>query len=64
MQLQPGIDTADPRPLLVLYGSQTGCAEEVANSLARDAVRRHFDVELSSLDDLVLVSCTSTRRGR
>ncbi|PRW18319.1 NADPH-dependent diflavin oxidoreductase 1 isoform X1 [Chlorella sorokiniana] len=33
---------APPYPLLVLYGSQTGNAQDVAERVAREAARRHF----------------------
>lgn len=37
--------------IVILYGSQTGTAQDVAEELARDAARRHFQVILSALDD-------------
>ena len=38
------------RRLLILYGSQEGCAESVAERLAEDAQERHgWDVELCRL---------------
>ena len=43
------------RELVVLYGSQTGTAEEVAESVIRDGIRRHFKTKLSSLDDYDMV---------
>ena len=43
------------RELLVLYGSQTGTAEEVAESVIRDGIRRHFNTKLTSLDDYDMV---------
>ena len=39
------------RSLTVLFGSQTGTAEEVAERVGREAVRLHFDTEVSSLDN-------------
>ncbi|XP_067949341.1 NADPH-dependent diflavin oxidoreductase 1-like [Watersipora subatra] len=61
------------RKLLILFGSQTGTAEEVAEGLARDGFRRHFDVELSSLDQfdiqkllhsrLAIFVCSTTGQG-
>ena len=39
------------RSLIVLFGSQTGTAEEVAERVGREAVRLHFDAEVSSLDN-------------
>jgi sulfite reductase alpha subunit-like flavoprotein len=37
--------------LLILYGSQTGTAAEIASSIARQGRNRHFQVSLSSMDD-------------
>ncbi|KAL9645821.1 hypothetical protein ABK040_003553 [Willaertia magna] len=39
------------RKITILYGSQTGCAQEIAERIQRDAKRRHFQVKLSALDD-------------
>ena len=39
------------RRLLVLYGSQTGCAEEVAEHVAREGARRHLEVVLRGMDE-------------
>jgi sulfite reductase alpha subunit-like flavoprotein len=53
--------------LLILFGSQTGCAADVANTLARDARRRHFDPRLLAMDDYDKVpqhSAGSTPVGR
>ncbi len=38
------------RRLVVLYATETGTAEEVAERVAREARNRHFDVELNSVD--------------
>jgi sulfite reductase alpha subunit-like flavoprotein len=43
-------DKSDMRKLVVLYGSQTGTSQEVAERITRDAKRMHFQVKLSSLD--------------
>ena len=37
-------------PLTVLYGSQTGTAEEVAGRVGREARRRHFQVTVMAMD--------------
>ena len=37
--------------LLILYGSQTGTAAEIASSIARQGRNRHFQVCISSMDD-------------
>ncbi|KAJ3213485.1 NADPH-dependent diflavin oxidoreductase 1 [Dinochytrium kinnereticum] len=61
------------RRLLVLYGSETGCAEDVAHRITREARRRHFIVEVTSMDDydrkklafeeLVVFVCSTTGQG-
>jgi len=48
---RPSNLTPNPsRRLLVLYGSQTGCAKEVAERIARGAVRRWFQPEVLAMD--------------
>ncbi|XP_065193377.1 NADPH-dependent diflavin oxidoreductase 1-like isoform X2 [Sycon ciliatum] len=42
--------------LLVLYGSQTGTAREVAERVRREGIQRHFSVHLRSLDEYDLPS--------
>jgi len=42
------------RRLLVLYGSQTGTAQEVAERVGREGRRLHFNVQVSSFDDFPL----------
>ncbi|XP_051907282.1 NADPH-dependent diflavin oxidoreductase 1 [Hippocampus zosterae] len=59
--------------LLVLYGSQTGTAQDTAQRIARQAVRRRLRVHLSTLDDynvanlisesLVVFVCSTTGQG-
>ena len=44
----------DVRPLVVLYGSQTGTAQEVAERVGREATRLHFSVLVSALDNFPL----------
>ncbi|CAM1317777.1 NDOR1 (predicted) [Pycnogonum litorale] len=61
------------RSVTVLYGSQTGTAQEVAEHVSREAKRRHFRVLTSSLDDydvslllsesLVVFVCSTTGQG-
>ncbi|KAF9438167.1 NADPH-dependent diflavin oxidoreductase 1 [Entomortierella beljakovae] len=41
----------NPRRILFLYGSQTGCAQDVAENAAREARRMHFSASVSSMDD-------------
>ncbi|KAG0341347.1 NADPH-dependent diflavin oxidoreductase 1 [Podila humilis] len=40
-----------PRRILFLYGSQTGCAQDVAENAAREARRMHFSASVSAMDD-------------
>lgn len=39
------------RSLLILFGSETGCAQDVAENLARQARRRHFKTRVVAMDD-------------
>lgn len=39
------------RSITILYGSQTGTAQEVAERLVRDAKRRHFATRCAALDN-------------
>lgn len=49
----------DRRQLLVLYGSQTGTAQDAAERLGREGKRRHFRVRVSAMDSYNLVSMRS-----
>ena len=49
-----------PRHLTVLYGTETGNAEEVAERIARMALRRRIDVHLQNLADYDKVRGTSS----
>ena len=42
------------RPLLVLYGSQTGTAQEVAERIGGQGGRLHFDIKVTSMDSFPL----------
>ena len=46
------------RQLLVLYGSQTGTAQDVAERVGREAKRRHFSTRVLALDDYQVVRLT------
>ena len=50
-------DTAsgDERRLTFLYATQTGTAQDLAESLARHAVRQHFQIKCLSMDDYSFV---------
>ena len=45
----------ESRSLLVLYGSQTGTAQDVAERIGREGRRRHFRVKVTSLDSYSVV---------
>ncbi|XP_013410123.1 NADPH-dependent diflavin oxidoreductase 1-like [Lingula anatina] len=59
--------------LLVLYGSQTGTAQDVAERVGREGKRRWFSVQVMALDDynvaklieegLVVLVCATTGQG-
>uniref|UniRef100_A0A4W3JVZ4 NADPH-dependent diflavin oxidoreductase 1 n=1 Tax=Callorhinchus milii TaxID=7868 RepID=A0A4W3JVZ4_CALMI len=61
------------RKLLVLYGSQTGTAQDVAERIGREGKRRHFTCRVTALDHytladliyepLVMFVCSTTGQG-
>ncbi|BFZ20446.1 hypothetical protein BsWGS_23485 [Bradybaena similaris] len=63
----------EERRLLVLYGSQTGTAQDVADRVVREAKRRHFSARAVALDSynvanliqepLVIFVCSTTGQG-
>lgn len=53
------VGVAESRELLVLYGSQTGTAQDVAERVARDGKRRHFRVRVMAMDSYNTVSMRS-----
>jgi len=62
------------RRLLILFGSQTGTAQAVAERISRETRRFHFSVILSPMDDypiknmiketLALFVCSTTGQGK
>lgn len=44
-------DTAHERRLTLLYATQTGNAQDLAESLARHAIRQHFATQCLSVED-------------
>ena len=44
-------DTAEERRLTFLYATQTGNAQDIAESLARHAIRQHFVTHCLSVED-------------
>jgi sulfite reductase alpha subunit-like flavoprotein len=51
--------TQQPRRALVVYGSETGNAQDVAEELGRLAVRLRFETHVAELDAVTLVGQTS-----
>ncbi|CAG8784006.1 7250_t:CDS:2, partial [Acaulospora morrowiae] len=61
------------RQLLILYGSQTGCAQDVAERIERQARRRLFKTRIFSMDaydrtnlineHLAIFVCSTTGQG-
>ncbi|XP_018422764.1 PREDICTED: NADPH-dependent diflavin oxidoreductase 1 [Nanorana parkeri] len=61
------------RKILVLFGSQTGTAEDMADRIGREALRRHFACRVEALDSysvvnlihetLVIFVCATTGQG-
>ncbi|CAI2170561.1 4830_t:CDS:10 [Funneliformis geosporum] len=61
------------RQILILYGSQTGCAQDVAERISRQAKRRRFKTRIYSMDaydrdnlineNLVIFVCSTTGQG-
>lgn len=49
------------RPLLILYATETGNAYDVAQSVLREAIRRHFQVSLASVDEYPVVSASDVQ---
>jgi sulfite reductase alpha subunit-like flavoprotein len=50
------IENNPSRTIQVLYGTQTGCAQEVAHRIVREARRLYFKTSVSALDDFDVVS--------
>lgn len=48
-------NTQQARRALVVYGSETGNAQDVAEEMGRLAVRLRFDTEVAELDAITLV---------
>jgi sulfite reductase alpha subunit-like flavoprotein len=48
-------DESEGRKLVVLYGSQTGTAEEVAERIGREARRRFIVPNVLAMDDYNIV---------
>ena len=57
------VAVAGQRELLVLYGSQTGTAQDVAERVGRDGRRRHFRVRVLAMDSYNTVSTAPYKEG-
>lgn len=51
-----GSDVEDERALTVLYATQSGNAQDVAERIGRQARRRHVHARLYSMDEYDIVS--------
>ena len=60
MVLTASTSTVIERSLLILYATETGNAYDVAQSILREAKRRHFRVTLASVDEYPVVSVRNT----
>ena len=47
---------SNERRIVILYGSQTGTAQDVAERIERDAIRRHLSVVIKPLNHYDVVS--------
>jgi len=48
-------DQQEEKRIAVLYGSQTGTAEDVAERIGRESRRRHLNTIVTALDDYHIV---------
>ena len=60
--VQPAV--IDGRSLAVLYGSETGAAEDIAGELGKTAERLHFQTTVDEMDGFKLVRCLQDRTAR
>lgn len=52
---------AQPRTILVLYGSETGNAQDMAEELGKICQRLHFNSTVEEMDGVSLVRATALR---
>lgn len=52
------------REILILYGSETGTAEDAAERIARETRRYHFHTRVVSMDAYALVCLLHYSRAR
>lgn len=53
-------DGLENRSLLVLYGTETGNSQEIAQEIGRAAERLRFQTEIEEMNDVPLVSQTAS----
>ncbi|KAG2188762.1 hypothetical protein INT44_003901 [Umbelopsis vinacea] len=63
----------ESRKILILYGSETGCAQDTAERIGRQSRRRHFKTRVIAMDEyeraqlveeqLVIFVCSTTGQG-
>jgi sulfite reductase alpha subunit-like flavoprotein len=53
-------EVAENRSLLVLYGTETGKSQEMAQEIGRAAEGLRFQTQVEEMDDVPLVSSTNT----
>jgi len=56
LQSNGGNSLLPKRKILILYGSETGNSQDVAEDIERLARRLHFETELEEMNDVRLVS--------
>jgi sulfite reductase alpha subunit-like flavoprotein len=60
---QHSISSSRPS-VLILYGSETGNSQDIAEELGRMAQRLHFETSVEELDAVQVVGPTSSQRPR
>jgi sulfite reductase alpha subunit-like flavoprotein len=63
----------EDRTIVILYGSETGCAQDMAENLSRQARRRQFRTSVFAMDDydksllveekIVIFVCSTSGQG-
>jgi sulfite reductase alpha subunit-like flavoprotein len=70
MEEEEPILVMDSRNILILYGSETGCAQDTAERIGRQARRRHFRARVIAMDEydrvrtLVVLNLKHNDHGR
>lgn len=63
-QAYDGLVDDPDRQLLILFASQTGSAQDVAEYIGREAWRRHFKARVQDVKDFDRVSSAWLRSGK